>query len=85
MGKATCGLYIVQVTITGHSLFVQSLQGHPRGRGEGRSNKCMSKGVTQVGHTLSVANALNCTYGMVSLTDTLGGLEQVMVGPTSLT
>ena len=35
-------------------------------------------------HTLSVASALNCTYGMVSLTDTLGGLEQVMVGPTSL-
>lgn len=34
--------------------------------------------------TLSVASALNCTYGIVSLTDTLGGLEQVMVGPTSL-
>lgn len=35
-------------------------------------------------HTWSVASALNCTYGMVSLTETLGGLEQVMVGPTSL-
>ena len=34
--------------------------------------------------TLSVARALNCTYGMVSLTDIVGGLEQVMVGPTSL-
>ncbi len=34
--------------------------------------------------TLSVAIATNWTYGMVLLTDTVGGLEQVMVGPTSL-
>ena len=44
----------------------------------------MQQGYDTGGHTLSVASALNCTYGMVSLTDTLGGLEQVMVGPTSL-
>ena len=35
--------------------------------------------------TLSVANALNWTYGMVLLTETVGGLEQVIVGPTNLT
>ena len=36
-------------------------------------------------HTWSVARALNCTYGIVSFTETVGGLEHVIVGPTSLT
>ena len=40
---------------------------------------------TESKHTWSVARALNCTYGIVSFTETVGGLEHVMVGPTSLT
>lgn len=49
-----------------------------------KQHKSTQQDIMQTSRTLSVASALNCTYGMVSLTDIVGGLEQVMVGPTSL-